>query len=268
MSGRRVNGWHMAKIGIQIGGRTFQVACQDGEEQYLQAAAKMLDNVASVIADQVGRMPESRMLLMAGLMLADKTASMEDKMRQLEDSSVSSVSNDPQPTKEGSTISRIKQNRLPILFVSEMVLDLITEAREKLRSDNKLDPEDREAAFAELDALSELARESQALPEALPKDASEYEIEKVEEATQRWSKKFNSALRENSKNKIDPESVASVAVPTSIILGCGALGALIAGPVGLGAGSVVGHLVTGQLKPGAAASKVEESLSEDRDEVH
>jgi cell division protein ZapA len=70
----------MPEITIVIGGRNFEVACQAGEEQYLQAAAKMLDDEAQVLSDQVGRMPEARMLLMAGLMLADKTASFEDKV--------------------------------------------------------------------------------------------------------------------------------------------------------------------------------------------
>jgi cell division protein ZapA len=70
----------MPEITIVIGGRNFEVACQAGEEQYLQAAAKMLDDEAQVLSDQVGRMPEARMLLMVGLMLADKTASFEDKV--------------------------------------------------------------------------------------------------------------------------------------------------------------------------------------------
>lgn len=70
----------MPEVKIQIGGRSFDVACQDGEEPYLQAAAKMLDDEAQVLIDQVGRMPEARMLLMAGLMLADKTASFEDQL--------------------------------------------------------------------------------------------------------------------------------------------------------------------------------------------
>jgi cell division protein ZapA len=37
-----------------------------------------------VISDQIGRMPEARMLLMAGLMLADKTAAVEDRIREVE----------------------------------------------------------------------------------------------------------------------------------------------------------------------------------------
>ncbi|MFZ5961571.1 cell division protein ZapA [Thalassococcus sp. BH17M4-6] len=75
----------MPEVAITIGGRTFEVACQDGEEQYLQSAAAMLNAEAQVLVDQIGRVPESRMLLMAGLMLADKTAGLEDKLRESED---------------------------------------------------------------------------------------------------------------------------------------------------------------------------------------
>lgn len=73
----------MPEVRITIGGRQFEVACQDGEEAYLHSAAKMLDDEAQVLSDQVGRMPEARMLLMAGLLLADKTASVEDRIAEV-----------------------------------------------------------------------------------------------------------------------------------------------------------------------------------------
>ncbi|WP_113911259.1 cell division protein ZapA [Roseovarius dicentrarchi] len=75
----------MPEIDIEIGGRSFQVSCQEGEEHYLYSAAKMLDDEATVLSAQIGRIPEPRMLLMAGLMLADKTAGLEDKLREIED---------------------------------------------------------------------------------------------------------------------------------------------------------------------------------------
>ncbi|WP_425045487.1 cell division protein ZapA [Primorskyibacter sp. S87] len=74
----------MPEVTIQIGGRGFEVSCQEGEESYLLSAAKMLDDEAQVLSDQIGRMPEARMLLMAGLMLADKTAAVEDRIRETE----------------------------------------------------------------------------------------------------------------------------------------------------------------------------------------
>jgi len=69
---------------IVIGGKSFEVACQDGEETYLHTAAGLLDAEARTLIDQIGRLPESRMLLMSGLMLADKTAAAEDRVRMLE----------------------------------------------------------------------------------------------------------------------------------------------------------------------------------------
>lgn len=75
----------MPEVEIEIGGRTFEVACQDGEEHYLRSAAKMLDEEATVLTAQIGRIPELRMLLMAGLMLADKTAGLQDKLREADD---------------------------------------------------------------------------------------------------------------------------------------------------------------------------------------
>lgn len=70
----------MPEITIHIGGREFEVVCKDGEEPFLQSAAALLDTEAQALAGALGRIPESRMLLMAGLMLADKTASLEDQL--------------------------------------------------------------------------------------------------------------------------------------------------------------------------------------------
>jgi len=72
----------MPHVEITIGGRNFEVACQEGEEHFLHSAAAMLDVEAAHLASQVGRITEARMLLMAGLMLADKTAGLEDQVKE------------------------------------------------------------------------------------------------------------------------------------------------------------------------------------------
>lgn len=73
----------MPELTITIGGRNFQVACQAGEEHFLQTAAAMLDAEAQPLIASMGRLPEARVLLMAGLMLADRTAAVEDENRNL-----------------------------------------------------------------------------------------------------------------------------------------------------------------------------------------
>jgi cell division protein ZapA len=73
----------MPELEITVGERPFRVACQDGEEHFLRAAAALLDAEARPLIAQMGRMPEVRMLLMAGLMLADRTAAVEDDLRRV-----------------------------------------------------------------------------------------------------------------------------------------------------------------------------------------
>ncbi len=86
----------MAELEITIGGRSFMVACQEGEEHFLRTAAAMLDTEAQPLVTQMGRLPEARMLLMAGLMLADRTASVEDQLRVLK-ARVEELENKPAP---------------------------------------------------------------------------------------------------------------------------------------------------------------------------
>ncbi len=96
----------MPEVTIHIGGRGFEVSCQEGEEAYLRAAAKLLDDEAQVLSDQIGRMPESRMLLMSGLMLADKAAVNEERLKSLEskinelEAELETLRNAPQPEPE------------------------------------------------------------------------------------------------------------------------------------------------------------------------
>jgi cell division protein ZapA len=71
----------MPDLEVTIGGRPFQVSCQPGEEHFLRSAAGMLDAEAAPLIAQMGRLPEAKMLLMAGLLLADKTAALEDDLR-------------------------------------------------------------------------------------------------------------------------------------------------------------------------------------------
>jgi len=122
----------MAEVRITIGGRGFDVACQDGEEGYLRAAAALLDAEATTLVDQVGRLPEARMLLMAGLMLADKTAGMEEEMR-------------------GKTAELDRLKAIPAAEAERVEVPVI--------------PQDA------LDGLAELAARAEAMADALEEDA-------------------------------------------------------------------------------------------------
>ncbi|AGI68406.1 ZapA-like protein [Octadecabacter antarcticus 307] len=109
----------MPQIEITIGGRNFEVACQDGEEQFLMTAAAMLDVEASSLSTQVGRMPESRMLLMAGLLLADRTAGLEDKVRAAEEKLAQAQAQLEKATTQGG-VERIEVPVIPTEVIETM----------------------------------------------------------------------------------------------------------------------------------------------------
>lgn len=69
----------MAEVDFSIGHKAYTLTCQEGEERLLKRAAALLDAEAQVILEQAGRMPEPRLLLLAGLMLADRTSALEDR---------------------------------------------------------------------------------------------------------------------------------------------------------------------------------------------
>lgn len=111
----------MPQVEITIGGRNFEVACQEGEEQFLMTAAAMLDVEASSLSTQIGRMPESRMLLMAGLLLADRTAGLEDKVREAE-GRAAQLQAQMEITQAGGSVEKIE---VPV--VSREVIDAMTQ---------------------------------------------------------------------------------------------------------------------------------------------
>ena len=74
----------MPEVTIKIGQRPYKVNCPEGEEPQLQKARDALDAEASTLLAQVGRVPEAQMLLMSGLMLADRTLALQEQLRATE----------------------------------------------------------------------------------------------------------------------------------------------------------------------------------------
>ena len=61
----------MAMVNLMIAGRSYQVACKDGEEETLRAAARLVDSKVREAVSGLGTLSEARQFLFASLMLAD-----------------------------------------------------------------------------------------------------------------------------------------------------------------------------------------------------
>jgi cell division protein ZapA len=59
-------------IDLNIAGRSYQVACREGEEDNLRAAARLVDGKSREALAGLGTLSEARQFLFASLLLADQ----------------------------------------------------------------------------------------------------------------------------------------------------------------------------------------------------
>ena len=55
----------MPELKLSIGERDFEVACQEGEENFLTEAGNLLNHESLKMVSQLGRLSESRLLHMS-----------------------------------------------------------------------------------------------------------------------------------------------------------------------------------------------------------
>jgi cell division protein ZapA len=73
----------MSALRITIGGREYQVACDDGQETHLKNLARLLDERVRSIGGGNGRISEPQLIMLAGLMLTDELEDAKREMAQL-----------------------------------------------------------------------------------------------------------------------------------------------------------------------------------------
>ncbi len=75
----------MAQVNATIAGRQFRLACEDGQEDHLQALAKDIDQRIIDLRRKFGEIGDTRLTVMAALMLADQLVEATQKMRRLDE---------------------------------------------------------------------------------------------------------------------------------------------------------------------------------------
>ena len=64
----------MAQVDITINGRSYQIACDDGQEEHLTQLGEYVDKRVSELVTAVGQVGDSRLLVMVSLLIADELA--------------------------------------------------------------------------------------------------------------------------------------------------------------------------------------------------
>ena len=75
----------MGQVNTTIAGRQYRLACEDGQEDHLLALAKDIDSRIIDLRRKFGEIGDTRLTVMAALVLADEMAENRQKVRQLEE---------------------------------------------------------------------------------------------------------------------------------------------------------------------------------------
>ncbi|HEY6834284.1 MAG TPA: cell division protein ZapA [Pseudolabrys sp.] len=75
----------MAQVNATISGRQFRLACEDGQEEHLEGLAKDIDQRIIDLRAKFGEIGDTRLTVMAALMVADDLSEADRKIRRLEE---------------------------------------------------------------------------------------------------------------------------------------------------------------------------------------
>lgn len=75
----------MVHVIVQVNDRPYTMQCPDGEEAHLKELARLLDTEVQAIKRSVGSVGDIRLLVMSGLMVADRLSESIQRIEDLED---------------------------------------------------------------------------------------------------------------------------------------------------------------------------------------
>ena len=72
----------MAQVTVEVNGRPYAVGCEDGQEAHLLELARMFDHQVRQVGQDMGQLGDTRLFLMAALLLADELADARARLAQ------------------------------------------------------------------------------------------------------------------------------------------------------------------------------------------
>ncbi|MGY6567664.1 MAG: cell division protein ZapA [Salinarimonas sp.] len=74
----------MPQVTVNIAGKTYRMACADGEEKHLEGLAHLLDERIGQMRESFGEIGDMRLQVMAALTIADEVSELRRKTGALE----------------------------------------------------------------------------------------------------------------------------------------------------------------------------------------
>ncbi len=73
----------MAEVDISINGRSYRISCKNGEEERVKSLATLINNQVQKLTEKIGQLGEARMILLASLVLLDKSDEIEKEAEKI-----------------------------------------------------------------------------------------------------------------------------------------------------------------------------------------
>ena len=73
----------MAEVDITINGRSYRISCKDGEEERIKSLSSQINNQVQKLSEKIGQLGEARMILLASLVLLDKSDEVEKEAEKI-----------------------------------------------------------------------------------------------------------------------------------------------------------------------------------------
>ena len=73
----------MAEVDITINGRSYRISCKDGEEERIKSLSSLINDQVQKLSEKIGQLGEARMILLASLVLLDKSDEIEKEAEKI-----------------------------------------------------------------------------------------------------------------------------------------------------------------------------------------
>jgi len=74
----------MGQVNVTISGKTYRMACDDGQEERLTALGQRLSDTIELLRGRFGEIGDQRLTVMAAITMADQYSETERRLRQAE----------------------------------------------------------------------------------------------------------------------------------------------------------------------------------------
>lgn len=74
----------MPEVNVEINGRKYRMACEEGQQQHLIGLAERLNSHVESLKGAVGEIGDNRLTVMAGIAVVDELAEAEKRIKALE----------------------------------------------------------------------------------------------------------------------------------------------------------------------------------------